>query len=194
MTAAEDIMFTCEDIRQFYYCKRIIYYRYVLKARVQPTYKMKKGQDKHSEYVSREDLQGKNLFKGIRLESQELGLRGEIDLVQIDANDAKIIELKHGKVKKRNMFDSHKAQLAAQAMLIEKVMGLKVKSIEVLDIVDNSRNEIRITEYHREMVSKALNEMRKIVLEEIFPDPPENRGKCVDCEYRRFCYGDLSDI
>ncbi|MEX2689671.1 MAG: CRISPR-associated protein Cas4 [Candidatus Njordarchaeum guaymaensis] len=194
MTAAEDIMFTCEDIRQFYYCKRKIYYRYVLKARAQPTYKMKKGLEKHLEYTSEENPRSENMFRNVRLESQELGLKGEIDLVQIEGDGAKIIELKYSKMRGHRMFDDHKAQLAAQAMLLEEVMGLKVKSIEVSDIIDNSRIEIRITGYHREMVSKALNEMRKIVLEEIFPDPPENRGKCVDCEYRRFCWGDLSDI
>jgi len=50
--------------------------------------------------------------------------------------------------------------------------------------------EVRLVNYHREMVTSALEEMRWIVLKEIFPDPPENRGKCVDCEYKSIC-GDL---
>jgi len=194
MIDADDVLFTCEDLRQFYYCKRKIYYRYVLKARAKPTYKMKKGQEKHLECTSKEVLLDKNLLRNIRLESRDLGLIGEIDLILIDRGNAKIIELKFSKAKKRGMFDDHKAQLTAQAMLIERIMNLRVTSIEVWNIQDNSKNDLRITNYHREMVITALDEMRKIVTEEIFPDPPKNRDKCADCEYRRFCWGDISAI
>ncbi len=41
-----------EDIRQYLYCKRKLYFRYVLRAPMTPTYKMEFGKEKH-EHIER---------------------------------------------------------------------------------------------------------------------------------------------
>ena len=184
-------VFTAEDIRQYYYCKRIIFHRYVLRVRVRETYKMKKGREKHNiHYIGNNYDQNSRILKNVYLFSESLGLVGMIDILVVNGDSAEIIELKMGDIGNSRMRDSHKAQLAAQAMLVEEVMGLRVHRISVMDIDTGESREVRLVNYHREMVTSALEEMRWIVLKEIFPDPPENRGKCVDCEYKSIC-GDL---
>lgn len=177
-----NIFFTCEDIRQYYYCPRIIYFRYVLKARVSETYKMRKGSETHEKIK----IKG-NIKRNIYISSEDLSLIGIIDALEyIDTNTVDIIEIKQGKLK-RKMHDSHKAQLAAQAILVEKELGLKVRKIKVLDATTRKTQEVHIVEYHREMARKAIEEMKKIVISEELPEPTSISGKCIDCEYRAYC-------
>ena len=176
------IMFTCEDIRQYYYCPRKIYFRYVLRVRTQETYKMKKGRLIHE----KANL-GENTVKDVYLCSEELGIVGIIDILEfVDNATVNIIEIKTSKFKGK-MYEDHKVQLAAQAMLVENVLGLKVNKIRTLNIETGKYQEVHITEYHREMVRHALEKMKHIVLNEIIPEPTKHRARCIDCECRSFC-------
>lgn len=182
-------IFSCEDIRQYYYCKRIIFFRYVLRVKVKPTYKMLKGAEKHSEDIKRGIYSGYRVIRNVYLRSDRLGLVGVIDLMVIDSNnDVIIVELKSGNVGVRVIRDSHKAQLACQAMLVEEEMGLRVRGIELLRIGSWERKRISVTWYHRDMVVRALNDMRLLVVNEVFPLDVDCGGKCVDCEFRKFCW------
>jgi len=175
-------IFTCEDIRQYYYCPRIIYFRYVLRARVEETYKMRRGREKH-----RQILLGPNIERNVYLCSEELGLVGIIDaLERREDGSVNIIEIKTGNTPTK-MRDSHKAQLAAQAILVESVLGLKIRKIKVYNPETQRTMEINVVEYHREMARQALERMRQIVLREELPQPTKHRARCVDCEYRVFC-------
>jgi len=150
---------------------------------------MLKGARKHEEDIRRRIYTGYRILRNTYLYSERLRLIGVTDLIAIDpSNDAIIVELKCGIVNAKKIRDSHKAQLACQAMLVEDVMGLRVRCIELLNLTTWERKRINITHYHRDMVSKALNDMRLIVVNEIFPDLAEKSGKCVDCEYRKFCW------
>ena len=179
-------IFSAEDIRQYYYCKRVIYYRYVLRARVRETYKMRKGREKHN-IPSNKIVNNGTVLRNVYLCSEDLGLVAVVDVLVLNGNYAEIIELKAGNVGKRKMLDSHKAQLAAQAILVERVLGLRVKGISVLDATTGECREVKLVNYHREMVLNALDDMRRIVEGEVFPDAPIDRGKCIDCEFRCFC-------
>jgi len=152
---------------------------------------MKKGRDKHNiHHNNRYNSQGNQVLRNVYLFSEKLGLVAVIDILVVNNSSAEIIELKAGNIGKSRMQDSHKAQLAAQAILVEEVMRLPVRRISVMDIDTGEVREVKLVNYHRNMVFSALEDIRRIVLEEVFPEPPEKRGKCVDCEYRSFC-GDL---
>jgi len=175
-------IFTCEDIRQYYYCPRKIYFRYVLRVPTRETYKMAYGRKVHRHA----DISG-NVMKDVYLCSEELGLAGIIDFVEfVDANSVNIIEIKCGRFK-RQMYEDHKIQLVAQAMLVEKVLGLRVNKIKTLNVETGESREIQIVEYHRNAVREALEEMRRIVLEERIPEPTKHRARCIDCECRVYC-------
>ena len=185
-------VFTAEDIRQFYYCKRIIFFRYVLRARVPETYKMQVGRRKHSSekidsLLKQFSSRGTRVEKNVYLESEAFGLKAIVDALIIDSGQADIVEVKSGEIGGRKMLDSHKAQLAAQAILVEEKLGLGIRNIVVLNADTGEVKNVKLVEYHRRMVFDALSEMRKIVEEEDLPEPTNNGGKCVDCEYKPFC-------
>lgn len=174
------VVFSCEDIRQFYYCPRIIYFRYVLRARVQQTFKMVRGSEVHRKVSI--DADRRNIY----LISESLGLCGIVDAIRVnDDGSVDVIEIKTGDLRRR-MSDSHKAQLAAQAMLIEEVLGLRIRRIIVFNPETKQSLEINISSYHRDMVVRALDEMRRIVVEELIPSATRG-SRCVDCEYRVYC-------
>ena len=72
-------------------------------------------------------------------------------------------------------------------MLVENVLGLKVNKIKTLNIETGKYQEAYISEYHKEMVRRALEKMKHIVLNEIIPEPTEHKTRCIVCECRTFC-------
>ena len=97
-----------------------------------------------------------------------------------------IIEIKSGRPSRR-MRDSHKAQLAAQAMLVERMMNVRVRKIKVYYVETQELDEVHIINYHREMALNAIESMKRIVLNEEMPEPTHDKHKCIDCEYRTYC-------
>ncbi|MFX1521406.1 MAG: hypothetical protein ACFFCD_15970 [Promethearchaeota archaeon] len=48
---AQKLWFSPEDVRQYVYCPRIIYFRYVDQTPVQMTIKMEKGVEDHEKHL-----------------------------------------------------------------------------------------------------------------------------------------------
>ncbi len=49
---------------------------------------------------------------------------------------------------------------------------------------------VRITPKLRQEVLACVEQIREMVVQERMPEPTSRRGRCVDCEFRRFC-GDV---
>lgn len=174
-------IFTCEDVRQYYYCPRIIYFRYVLRVKVPTTYKMDYGSKIHEKVR----LKG-NVRRNVYLFSEDLGLSCILDAIEyVDDSTIDIIEIKSGRVF-RNIIDSHKAQLAAGAMLIERVLGYRVRKIKVFYVEKEKFATVEVRKFHRDLVLRALDHMREIVTKEIIPNANWS-AKCSECEYKKVC-------
>lgn len=182
-------MFSPEDIRQFVYCPRIIYFRYVLRARVMGTIKMKRGSRRHSKWKEKQIRRGENTdtYYGIFLENAGLGLFGLIDAIDYDGKVARPIELKTGKHSPSTVPQHHRGQIVAECVLVESCLQTTVDEGVVL--YESSGNEVAIemTDARRVWLLKTLEKMRQIVTEELIPSPLESSPKCTDCEYWAVC-------
>src|SRR5262245_12954280 len=86
MTAAA---LTATDLKQWAYCRRIPYYRYVVPVRFAPTYSMERGRNVEGAVAAlerRRGLRRYGLERGERhfgqwLRSEQLGLSGKLDLL-----------------------------------------------------------------------------------------------------------------
>lgn len=183
------------DLKQYLYCPRIPYYFYVMPVPRPVTYKMKHGVQEHVEldrlekrrgYRSYGLAEGKRLFH-LQVKSETLGLYGKLDLV-IEYRKKGIphylpVEFKHTE---KGVFTNAKYQLTAYAMLLEEHFQVPVPEGIVYQIPTKTYNIVKITDAMRKYVKDSLSAIRRMMLEETFPEP-KSRSRCSDCEYRRYC-------
>lgn len=189
------IMLTVTDVRQYFYCPRIVFYRLCQPLRRPLTYKMREGklaQDRTADLEHERSLRAYGLSNGDRhfnvsLRSETLGLQGIIDMVIVTPEEAIPVEFKNTtQPPARN----HAYQLAAYALLVEERWGLPVRRGFVYRMPLKEATEVRLTPTHRLTVQRALSAMRRMVAHEEQPGPTERVERCRECEYRCFC-GDV---
>ena len=97
------LTFNASDLRQYVYCRRVIYFRYCLPVRPPPTYKMAEGKLQHErveELERRRSLRAYGLADGervfdVRLASERLGVVGTLDMVVVRRHEVIPVEFKH---------------------------------------------------------------------------------------------------
>ncbi|MHA1284183.1 MAG: CRISPR-associated protein Cas4 [Promethearchaeota archaeon] len=178
-----------EDIRQFAYCKRKLYYRYVIRAPMPPTYKMEFGQEIHDKF---QQLSGKSKKKiqkyhNVYLTDTDLGLVGIIDYFEFDGHEAYPVEIKTGYKPKNKMDNPDKMQVTAQAILIEKNFGFLVKKVKVLYWKYDEIIEYDIDVNDKLKVIKMIDEIKELLETERVPEPVKDPKMCNDCECAKYC-------
>lgn len=188
--ARQKQVFTAEDIRQYAYCKRIPYFRYVLKARIYPTVKMERGTQIHEvECRAKRTERRENVtqYYNFYLLSESLGLSALTDYFQYDGETIVPVDVKTGKKTSKKLQLGHYLQIVAQSLLIEVCFGVTVRYAVIQYTDTDEERKVEITTQAKLTVLRILTQMRKMVEEETMPPPTPNSGKCVDCEYWRVC-------
>ena len=80
-----------------------------------------------------------------------------------------------------------KCQLTAYAMMLEECRDVKVTGGFIYRIPTERITPVTISESLREKTRRALRDIRRMLSTEWMPPPTPQRGKCVECEFRRFC-------
>ncbi len=178
-----------EEIRQFAYCKRILYFRHIVHAPMKQTYKMEEGENKH-EQLQQSKSDTKNIsqkYYNIYLTDPDLGLVGLIDYFEFDGNEAYPIEIKSGNAPPQDLDNPHKYQVVAQAMLIEKNFDFLVKMVRIFYTKLDKVVDYPITIEDKLALLKIVEEITEMLSSEQMPDPTNDKGKCVDCECKNYC-------
>lgn len=183
------------DIKQYFYCPRIIYFTYICPVPKKVTAKMEFGREAHLEL---DRLEKRRTFKrysfkeGERkfhtsLYSPRLGLEGRLDMHIIAGGDIFPVEFKHSSA---GPSLNHKYQLVAYAMLLEDTYNRPVRYGFIY--LDPAKDVIpvEITSNARLHVKETMVKIRDMVAAEYMPPKAAQKGRCTDCEYRNFC-GDV---
>ncbi|MDM8519888.1 CRISPR-associated protein Cas4 [Anaerolineales bacterium HSG6] len=191
-------MFIVTELKQYNYCPRLIYYHHCLPDVRPITAKMKLGQAAQTEEearAARRSLRRYGLADGNYetnqyLASEQLGLRGRVDLV-IKTNDNSAGELElipvDYKDSTRQVGNHFKLQLLAYALLLTEQTGLPAKRGFIYSIPKRRATEIKFSARMKKTLQRSLEIMQTIVLHESLPEPTKQRRKCEVCEFRRFC-------
>lgn len=185
------LYFSAEDVRQFAYCPRKIYYRYVLRNDWLLSPKMKKGTELHEILCRRknnEKIGNVERYYNLRLQDDDLRLFALIDIVEWDGEEGRVIELKTGSHKGKSPNFPDKLQVVAEALLVEFVLGIPVTVGSVWYYKKNEVIDFEISYDDKFKVINMLKKMKKIVESELFPDVEGPTKKCRDCECRRLCW------
>ncbi len=169
-----------EMIRQYFYCKRIVFFRICMKYTRYKSYKMEKGTEYHEKKFKREEKEKVNVW----VEDEKRGIRGFIDFIKIEEGKTIIGDYKQKEPLGGKIQEHYKMQLVAEKMALEnkeKISYVEIKFPKGKRI----REEVRKEE--EEEVNKAIREIREMIEKEVLPDETKEQRKCTDCEYKRIC-------
>lgn len=180
------------DLKQYFYCKRVIYYTYCMPLPHLVTHPMQVGAMEHeilSVLERRRSLKRYGLKKGeykfhVQMQAKSLDLTGVLDMLIITEEKLFPVEFKYTD---QRINANAKYQLTAYAMMAEEFFESRAEYGFIYRIPKKNITTIAITSLMRKNVLLALDDIRKIVAKECMPDPPHHRGKCIECEFRRYC-------
>ena len=180
------------DIKQYFYCPRIVYHTYYTPVTRPTTHPMQIGAVRHevlSVLERRRTLSRYGLDAGrrqfhISLRAESLGLSGVLDLLIETKDGAFPVEFKDT-TQRLNL--NAKYQLTAYALMVEECLGQPVPQGFIYRIPTGSITAVPISEILRRKTLDAIEQIRRMLSDEWMPPPTSQRGKCVECEFRRFC-------
>jgi CRISPR-associated exonuclease Cas4 len=186
------LAFTVTDVKQWAYCQRIPFYRYVLPVTVASTYSMERGKDVQGAVEALERRRGFRAYGvaegerrfGVWLHSDRLGLAGKLDLLIVTPAACYPADFKDtdGGVRR-----NHRIQLAAYALLVEEAFARPVPEGFIYLVPRKAVVAVALGEAERSTVIEMIQAMRHMIVREELPPPTEVRARCMACEFRNFC-------
>ncbi|MFQ5852846.1 MAG: CRISPR-associated protein Cas4 [Candidatus Binatia bacterium] len=180
------------DIKQYSYCPRIVFYQYSMPVEKKPTWKMERGKIEEEEIdrlEKRRKLSAYKLAEGKRqfhvwLSSKELGLTGKLDLLVDSPEGLFPVDFKFTA---GSPYKNHVFQLCGYALLLEDRYKRSVNKGFVYLIPKNDAIVFDLTAELKAEAMSVLDEIRGMIKREQMPPPTMFRNRCIDCEYRNFC-------
>lgn len=130
------------------------------------------------------------ILSELRLESDELKLKGVIDQVHVYGDCYVPFELKTGSMPKDGVWPSHRIQIAAYSLLLEEKFKKKIKEGFIIYIDSNQKRHIAINPFLREEVGQIIDEVITILQSKELPDFCGNENKCRKCGLKDKCYNE----
>lgn len=184
---------TVSDVKQYFYCPRVVFYTYCLHSPKRPTtYKMKEGSLEHDaieEKEERRSLKAYGLSEGerkfnISLHSSRLGLTGKLDMAILTKNEIIPVDFKNTS---GSPGLNHKYQLTGYALLVEDLWQKPVRRGFIYLAPQKRAREVIIADNMRLFFKQTLAKIRTMIDSESLPGPPRRQAHCTDCEFRNFC-------
>ena len=197
-------MITVSDVKQYLYCPRIIYFDHVLHVPKPSDQKLLTGKELHDSITAKEKRRKGAIFYDpeldrsekmfrVALESSSLGLRGVLDYLVKTDREYIPVDYKFGSSHNGAIYLNHKYQLAAYALLVESCFKTTVRRGYIHYSKDRVNVRMDLGDEIRRRTLKMIREVSMIIAEEMEPVATKNPGRCIDCEYSRYCVGCQSE-
>src|SRR5947207_2273253 len=186
MQAIELLPLRVNDLKQFEYCPRIVFYNTVMPLDRKVTFKMQRGTEAefHLDALEkRRSLRRYKLGDGERrfhvwLHSERLGLSGKMDLLIVTSQGYFPVDFKYTRGRPHR---NHISQLAGYAVLVEEQYQTAVETGFIYLAPQGELVAIKITKELKEEVAERLSRIREMIREEILPPPTPVRARCAEC-------------
>lgn len=166
------------DLNQYSYCPRRYWYLHFYDTQGR-NYERVEGKTTHENKSSRG-----NWFNELYVESEELGLKGKIDVLELE--DDRIIPIERKRAESGKYYRSDEIQLAGYCMLLEKRLDEPVRQGAIYLYETDQRMHIPITDNHRESVKEQIEAIRSMSPDTV-PSLTDNPEKCEKCSTRHYC-------
>jgi CRISPR-associated exonuclease Cas4 len=166
------------DLNQFQYCPRRYWYLHFFDTQGRNYYRIE-GKTRHENKASRGDW-----VNELYLESESLGLKGKIDV--LDLEDGRTIPIERKRAGSGEYYWNDEVQIAGYCLLLEENIAGSVREGAIYLYETDQRMHIPITEDHREAVRDAIDAMRSMTPDTV-PPLTDNPNKCEKCSTREYC-------
>ena len=170
-------MINVSDLNQFSYCPRRYWYLHYFDTQGR-NYERTEGKSMHEAQSTRGGW-----LNELYLEDEELGLKGKIDILELDGDP---IPIERKRAESGEYYRSDKLQLAGYCLLLESHLEEPVREGAIYLYETDQRMHIRITDNLRAEVREQLSAMRSLEPDEV-PPIIENPRKCDGCSTRSYC-------
>lgn len=183
------------DLKQWVYCPRIVFFSYVMPVDKQSTFKMAHGhkaEEAIDQLEKRRKLTEFGLAEGKRrfhfwCNSESLGLSGKLDLL-IDSTEGLFpVDFKFSE---SQVHENHIVQLAGYALLLEERFQKLIEHGFIFLIPREEIVPVPLTSERKLAVRSMIETIRQTIKREAMPEPTEVRARCENCEYGNYC-GDI---
>jgi len=165
------------DLNQFSYCPRRYWYLRFFDTQGR-NYERIEGKAMHDSQSSRGGW-----LNELYLEDEELGLKGKIDVLELDGDP---IPIERKRATSGEYYKSDELQLAAYCLLLESHLDDPVREGAIYLYETDQRMHVRITDDLRAEVREQIEMMRAMSPDEV-PPITENPRKCEGCSTRSYC-------
>jgi CRISPR-associated exonuclease Cas4 len=132
---------------------------------------------------------GVRSVRSLPLFSEKHGLMGKADVVEFLKDGTPYpVEYKHGRRQKREHDD---IQLAAQALCLEEMTGMRVQEGAVYHHKTHRRRKVAITPKLRHRVIVTAERVRALLASHDMSPPVQDRRLCRACSLKEVCQPDL---
>ncbi|QTN33658.1 CRISPR-associated endonuclease Cas1 [Akkermansiaceae bacterium] len=183
-------------LHNYSYCKRLFYLQWVEDLWVEDAdtaagSHTHRNTDKPSHWGENLDPSERSSLRSLSLESETLGLRGVIDLIENTASGREIIDYKKGTARRdennhRIAKENDCLQLAAYAMLLAEA-GMPIKKASVYYAAEKSRIPVPLTDSLFQTVRDTLAEARALAASGVCPPPLLDDPRCLHCSAYSIC-------
>lgn len=166
------------DLNQYQYCSRRYWYLHFFDTQGRNYYRIE-GKTKHENKSTRG-----NWLNELYLESESLGLKGKIDV--LDLEDGRTVPVERKRAGTGDYYRNDEVQIAGYCMLLEDHIGEPVREGAIYFYETDQRMHVPITEDHRVTVQETVEAMRSMSADEV-PSLTDNPNKCQKCSARSYC-------
>lgn len=174
----KDELVNVSDLNQFIYCPRRYWYLHFLDTQGR-NYERIEGKTTHERQSTRGDW-----LNELYLESGDLGLKGKLDV--LDLEGARAVPVERKRAESGQYYLSDKIQLAGYCMLLEEYLDETVEEGAIYLYETDQRMHISISADHRTAVRESIEEMQAMTVDDV-PPLVDNPGKCRACSARTYC-------
>ncbi len=176
---------SASDLKNWYFCPRLIYWRRVFRAPWVSGKVVKigrKGEDlSWLPRIAR--FRNCDVKRNVCLRSRKYELVGCIDALITCGRETYPLELKRG-----SYIRGHDVQLGAYALLIEDAFQTEVR-LGFLYYPRKVLQEVKINHMLRKKVIWTINKVRDIIDSGKMPQPTKEKWKCLVCDHSSYCRG-----
>ena len=173
-----DKLVNVSDLNQYQYCPRRYWYLHFFDTQGRNYYRVE-GKTTHERKSTRGDW-----LNELYLESESLGLKGKIDV--LDMEDGRRLPIERKRAGSGDYYWNDEVQIAGYCMLLEENVDATIGEGAIYLYETDQRMHIPITEDHREAVRETVEAMRSMSYQDI-PPLVDNPNKCEKCSTRQYC-------
>jgi len=179
-------------IRQYYFCPRIVYFRYLIGFDSHEQIWVQQGKKHHERQymlmknrnLSRFGIKQGKVFYSDFLKNDYLKIHGFADAVIATDTEVAPVEFKLSRSK---ITKGYFYQLAAYGVCAEIKYNKKCEKGFFLFEDKGKVLEKAITDEHKNEIAELLNNISRMLEYEIMPDSSASAHQCSQCEYLNFC-------